>query len=136
MRGFLSDIYLRPSCYNCKCKNGISHCDLTIADYWAIDLSFPDFNDNKGVGLVLINTEKGKQIFDCLDMESKCSNLSDAKHKNGGFNEHVLEHPKRNLFFEYLDHGVGFDKAISKVLYMPLHKRIISKIKNKVRRFI
>lgn len=136
MRGFLSDIYLRPSCYNCKCKNGISHCDLTIADYWAIDLSFPDFNDNKGVGLVLINTEKGKQIFDCLDMESKCSNLSDAKYKNGGFNEHVLEHPKRNLFFEYLDHGVCFDKAISKVLYMPLHKRIISKIKNKVRRFI
>lgn len=136
MRGFLSDIYLRPSCYNCKCKNGISHSDLTIADYWAIDLFFPDFNDNKGIGLVLINTEKGKQIFDCLDMESKCSNLSDAKHKNGGFNEHALEHPKRNQFFEYLDHGVGFDKAISKVLYMPLHKRIVSKIKNKVRRFI
>ena len=33
MRGFLSDIYLRPSCYECKCKNGVSHSDLTIADF-------------------------------------------------------------------------------------------------------
>ena len=24
MRGFLSDIYLRPSCYECKCKNGVN----------------------------------------------------------------------------------------------------------------
>lgn len=136
MRGFLSDIYIRPSCYKCKCKNGISHSDLTIADYWAIDLSFPDFNDNKGVGLVLINTEKGKQIFDCLDMESKYSNISDAKYKNGGFNEHVLEHPKRNQFFEHLHHGLSFDKAISNALYVPVYKRIIGKIKNKVRRLI
>lgn len=136
MRGFLSDIYLRPSCYNCKCKNGISHSDLTIADYWAVDLSLPDFKDDKGVGLVLINTEKGKHVFDSLDMESRSSNLSDAKLKNGGFNEHVVEHPKRNQFFEYLHHGVSFDKAISKALYVPVHKIIIGKIKNKVRRFI
>lgn len=50
MRGFLSDIYLRPSCYECKCKNGVSHSDLTIADFWGIDRLMPDFDDDKGVG--------------------------------------------------------------------------------------
>lgn len=44
-------------------QNGISHSDLTIADYWAVDLSLPDFKDDKGVGLVLINTEKGKHVL-------------------------------------------------------------------------
>lgn len=34
MKGFLSNVYLRPSCYTCKCKNGKSHSDLTIGDYW------------------------------------------------------------------------------------------------------
>ena len=49
MRGFLSDIYLRPSCYSCKCKNGASHSDLTLADFWGIDVISPDVYDDKGV---------------------------------------------------------------------------------------
>lgn len=63
MRGFLSDIYLRPSCYECKCKNGVNHSDLTIGDYWAARVTDQDFDDDKGVGLVLVNTSKGKNIL-------------------------------------------------------------------------
>lgn len=63
MRGFLSDIYLRPSCYECKCKNGVSHSDLTIADFWGIDRLMPDFDDDKGVGLVLVNTTSGHHFL-------------------------------------------------------------------------
>lgn len=136
MRGFLSDVYLRPSCYQCKCKNGISHSDLTIADYWAIDLSMPDFNDDKGIGLVLVNTEKGKDVFDRLDMEIRSSNLADAKPMNGGFNERVLEHPKRNLFFERLHRGDAMKVAIEKTLYIPVYRRFWIRIKNKIKRIL
>ena len=69
MKGFLSDIYLRPSCYECKCKNGVSHSDLTIADFWGIDRLMSDFDDDKGVGLVLVNTTDGKRVLDELPME-------------------------------------------------------------------
>jgi coenzyme F420-reducing hydrogenase beta subunit len=55
---------LRPSCYICPYK-GLSHPgDITIADYWGIDKALPGFSDNKGVSLVLINTEKGREYFD------------------------------------------------------------------------
>lgn len=52
MKGFLSNVYLRPSCHSCKCKNGISHSDLTLADFWGIDIIAPDFYDDKGVSLI------------------------------------------------------------------------------------
>ncbi len=55
---------LRPSCYECKYKHIYHPGDITIADYWGIDKACPGFNDNKGVSLVLINSEKGEEYFD------------------------------------------------------------------------
>lgn len=136
MRGFLANVYLRPSCYYCKCKNGVSHSDLTIADFWGINRLMPDFDDDKGTGLVLINTEKGKNIFDCLNMESRKSNLSDVKPLNEGFNDQAFKHPKRNVFFESLDCGDSIKNAVEKILYVPIHKRIWTKIKNRIKRII
>lgn len=132
MRGFLNDVYLRPSCYNCKCKNGISHSDLTIADYWAIDLFMPNFNDDKGVSLVIVNTQRGKELFDCLNMDKKCSSLSDAKPMNGGFKEYISENPKRKMFFEYLSNGDSVEVAVDKFLYVPAYKVMLTRLKNKI----
>lgn len=54
---------LRPSCYVCPYK-GLEHPgDITIADYWGIDVAAPGFSDNKGVSLVLVNTELGEKYF-------------------------------------------------------------------------
>lgn len=58
MRGFLNNLYLRPSCYNCKSKNGVSHADLTIGDFWGVNTVIPKFDDDKGVSLVLVNSKK------------------------------------------------------------------------------
>lgn len=60
---FYSHNILRPSCHNCKYTNLIRPSDVTIADFWGIEKYMPDFDDNKGVSLVLVNTEKGEQIF-------------------------------------------------------------------------
>lgn len=55
-KGFLSNLYLRPSCYSCKCKNGRANSDIVIADYWNINEALPEFNDNKGISLILLNS--------------------------------------------------------------------------------
>lgn len=55
---------LRPCCYVCPYKDIIHTADITIGDYWGIEKASPGFSDNKGVSLVLINSEKGKKIFD------------------------------------------------------------------------
>jgi len=61
---FYSHNILRPSCHNCKYTNLKRPSDITIADFWGIEKSIPEFDDNKGVSLVLANTVKGQLIFD------------------------------------------------------------------------
>ena len=136
MRGFLSDIYLRPSCYECKCKNGVSHSDLTIADYWGINRLMPEFDDDKGVGLVLVNTGKGKAVFEGLDMETRTSNLADAGHGNGGFKEKVKMHPKRGAFFKDLSRGKTVSDAVDHALHVPICMRLLRRIGGKMRSLI
>ena len=132
MRGFLSDIYLRPSCYECKCKNGVNHSDLTIGDYWAARVTDLDFDDDKGVGLVLVNTSKGKEYFDKLNMMVRKSDIDKAHLCNGGFNEHTHAHPKRALFFALIYQG----KTIKDAVDICLKVSLSSRIKNKTKRFV
>ena len=47
MLGFLAELYNRPSCHNCPCKNLKSGSDITIADYWGIASKLPDMDDVK-----------------------------------------------------------------------------------------
>ena len=63
---FYGDYISRPSCYECPYKSIYHPGDITIGDYWGIDKAAPGFNDNKGVSLVIINTEKGKAAFEAV----------------------------------------------------------------------
>lgn len=59
---FGSCLGFRESCYNCKFTNLNRPSDITIGDCWGIAENRPDIDDNKGVSLVIVNTEKGKFI--------------------------------------------------------------------------
>ena len=75
MKGFLKDLYLRPSCYSCSAKNYTSGSDLSLADFWGVQVKYPEFDDDKGVSLILINTKKGQDI---LNMISKKIEILEA----------------------------------------------------------
>lgn len=136
MQGFLSDIYLRPSCYACKCKNGVNHSDMTIADFWGINQSAPEFDDDKGVGLVLLNTEKGEEYFSRLPMDMMPSNLEKAHYYNGGFNEHTKAHPKRDQFFFLIEKGKSIKAAVDICLRLPFKQRVVRLVKRIVKNVV
>lgn len=60
---FYGHCILRPCCYECPYKSVIHPGDITIADYWGIEKAAPEFDDDKGVSLVLVNNEKGEEAF-------------------------------------------------------------------------
>lgn len=60
---FYSHQILRPCCYECPYKSILHPGDITIADYWGIEKAAPELDDNKGVSLVLINSEQGMELF-------------------------------------------------------------------------
>ena len=98
MKGFSRNIYLRPSCYACTARSGKSGSDISIADFWGVHNFYPEFDDDKGIGLILINSEKGKLVYDRV-----CAQNILATYEQGMANNPCIEHsvvsPKqRNLF--------------------------------------
>ena len=61
---FYGHTVLRPSCYECPYKSVMHPGDITIADYWGIEKVAPEFDDNRGVSLVLVNNEAGEKAFE------------------------------------------------------------------------
>lgn len=73
MKAFLNDLCLRPSCYHCKFKKINRVSDITVADFWGIEDMCPDLDDDKGTSLVIVNSEKGRKIWE--EIRSRTANL-------------------------------------------------------------
>lgn len=64
---FYKHIMFRRSCGTCHYCNTRRPSDITLGDFWGWEKTDPSFNaDDKGVSLVLINTPKGKEIFNAV----------------------------------------------------------------------
>ena len=62
---FYEHIMFRHSCGVCPYTNIYRPSDITIADFWGWEKINPDFNsDDKGASLILLNTDKGVQLFE------------------------------------------------------------------------
>ncbi|MBE7056239.1 MAG: (4Fe-4S)-binding protein [Ruminococcaceae bacterium] len=63
MRAYLSDLCLRPACYNCQFKTLERQADVTLADFWGIEKIAPEMDDDKGTSLVLVHSQKGAEML-------------------------------------------------------------------------
>lgn len=129
---FYSGNALRPSCYECPYKSIFHPGDITIADYWGIEKAAPEFDDNKGVSLVLVNSEKGKESFELCKkfLIWKETSIEDSMQRTFLRSE---ERPKKreqfwkdynNKSFSYIVRKYG-DKV-------PVWYRLLRKIKHKM----
>lgn len=100
MQVFLKNLCLRPSCYNCSAKSGKSGSDLTIADFWGIANHHPEWDDDKGTSLVLINTIKGVEYFKGLDIKVEETTYEQAFAGNRSLEYSVSESKYVNSFWK------------------------------------
>lgn len=124
MRGFVNNLCLRPSCANCRFK-GFARCaDITLGDFWGVWEQHPEFDDDKGISLVLIHTEKGagywekvKETLDVLSVDAQ-----EALRQNPSAYCSSEPHPKRSEFFDKLE-SVSFEMLVSELLFGVPEKR-------------
>lgn len=135
MRMFLRDYCLRPSCYECTAKK-VKMADLTIADFWGINDVAPDMSDGMGTSLVLIRTEKGKNIFEKI---SRCMKLKKVSYEDG-----VKENPaefkscakpiQRDTFFDDMQ-NMSFEE-LEKKYAAPIKASFVTRVKRKTKKTI
>lgn len=70
---FYQNAVLRPACYECRYTNKRRPGDITLADFWGHEKAVPGFHeDDRGVSLVLVNSKRGKQLFDVVKKKLYC----------------------------------------------------------------
>lgn len=58
----VKSLFLRDSCYACQYHKG-HNSDMTIGDFWNVTGEAKVVDDNKGISLMIANTEAGKQLL-------------------------------------------------------------------------
>lgn len=105
MKGFLNGLYSRPSCYDCKFSTMNRQSDITLGDFWGVESFYPELYDNKGTSLILINSKKGKYLFDYVKdmLVYKKVKIDKALFYNPAINNCARENPNRADFFDSKD---------------------------------
>lgn len=99
----------RPSCSRCKFASTVRGSDITLGDFWGIEKIMPDFDDNRGISLVMIHTQKGLDLFHtiCGETEYRKCELTDCLQPQ--LQKPSAASPFRNLFWQdYLRNDFSF----------------------------
>lgn len=109
---FLKSVNYTENCYYCRYASKTRISDITLGDSWGSELS--EGEKEKGISLVLCQTQKGEELLKKSDIKLSDANITRAIQLN-----HQLEFPSkmpssRMLFFKNL--YKGFNCTMKKIL--------------------
>lgn len=135
-RGYHTNVFCRPSCYNCQYKGFPRIADITIADYWGIEKVDKNLDNNIGTSMILLNSKKGVKYFEKVKDKLEWEETKFESILPGNI---ALRKPiepakiDRKTFFEDLDKGT-FDDVVKK--YFPKNKDNSLSFKRRVKNMI
>ena len=132
LRMFLSNVCLRPSCYDCAQKGDNYSSDITLADFWGISKVFPEMNDDRGISVVIVRGEKGRGLFESVKdgIVYKACNVKSVARLNTAYGESAKRPETRESFFEALADNKSF-RELSREFGKPIGNKEIIKIRMK-----
>lgn len=133
MQGFLANLYLRPSCYACAARSGKSCSDISIADFWGVQNYFPEFDDDRGVGLVLINSVIGAVAYGIAEGQNVEATYEQGLRGNPCLEHSVTQTDDRIIFWQ------GFSTKKMRFvghLYKKQTPSILKRVLNKITRIL
>lgn len=137
-RGYHTNVYCRPSCYECVFKGFPRMSDITLADFWGIEKYDKNLDNNIGTSLIILNSKKGEKYFDKVKDHFEYHSLPLESAFDGNIALHKpIDKPTidRGSFFRDLDQN-DFNFVVKK--YFPLDEKHLSlktKIKNALKPF-
>lgn len=96
---FYQHIMFRQSCSICYFSNIHRPSDITIADFWGWEKSAPEINnDDKGVSLILCNTNKGLNLIEKSKQDMHIIPIQPGNYMQPNLIHPTRMHPLRNRF--------------------------------------
>lgn len=127
----------RPSCFHCVFRHCRHVSDFTIADCWGIDSFCPEFDDNKGCTSLILQSEKGKNVFEAIKENAYFMDFGIKNVRQ--YNKHIEHQAAKpedyeNFCEDYRLHG--FMYAASKVIENSNNHSIFNRIKKTIKMFL
>lgn len=113
-KGFLDGVINRQNCSSCVYARQERIADITMADCWQVHRINPAYDDRRGTSLVLVNSEKGRMLFNQVRSQMMLCEpvpLDEVKKYNGQLRDPAAAHPSRRFFFSHLNQ-LGYHKAL------------------------
>lgn len=101
MKGFLQNLYLRPSCFQCHFK-GTDRCsDITMGDFWSEKEYHPNMADGYGTSALVLHTAKAEYWLQQLEEKMVLENatVEEIACWNECLNTCVRKDTRRNDFY-------------------------------------
>ena len=111
---FLNGVNYTENCYSCRYARLERISDITLGDSWGSELT--DVEKTKGISLALCQTEKGEELLKKTNLYLKTVDLENAISNNHQLKEPFVKPKKYNLFFDLLQTGTKYDKAVGKII--------------------
>lgn len=108
-----SHIAMRRDCASCIYKTVDRQGDISIGDCWGVKTELPDFYDESGVSLVLVNTEKGAKILRSLTGVDLVSVENVKLLNQPSLNQNWKLPQKYDAFWHFYEKN-GFEKSMQK----------------------
>lgn len=101
IKGFIQNLIIRPSCFNCRFKGKDRCSDITIGDYWGLNDFHPEMVTKMGTSAVLVHSKQGRVFFEVVKNELI---YTESKPESIAFWNTCLEksveyNPSREVFF-------------------------------------
>ncbi len=140
MKGFVGDLYLRPSCYACRFKRTGSGADITLGDFWGAWNVIPELDDNKGISAVLVHTDKGRELLSSAEemMSMVPADAAEIARYNPSLVKSAVKTDKRDEFFRRFLRGEKTDVLIRELVPEKKQTSVgnaVKKLKGLIRRF-
>lgn len=111
MNLFRKNLLMRRGCFNCKYP-GNFQSNITIADFWGVELCMPDVPVEGGVSLMLAHTKKGRDLINGMQSEGtllKPVPSEDYLKYNHNLRHKTLQPDDYDLFWsDYKNNGIEY----------------------------
>lgn len=116
---FLQHLLNKPACNDCLYQATARQGDFSVGDFWNIETLDADLYDGKGTQVVLLNSDKARDVFKNLKHITKIKQFSVQQAVDSGVG-HIKHGPVKNAGYDKFYQDVdkhGFTTALQTRIY-------------------